>query len=104
MGSPAGRHSVHSGTEESSIASDHSNAETISNNGEEACPKRKTRPPKTQQVDYPPKELRDLPSDEELPTDEALCNQVRQKVWSLDTRFNAWHCKGSAEGSAKWAM
>ena len=44
----------------------------------------------------------DPESEEELPTDEALRNEAWQKVWVLDTRFNAWHHNKIAKDIMGW--
>ena len=41
-------------------------------------------------------------SEEEWPTDEALCNEARQKAQLLDTCFDAWCHKMIAKGVAGW--
>ena len=41
-------------------------------------------------------------SKEELPTDEALHDGTRQKVWLLDTCFDAWNCNKIATSIAGW--
>ena len=51
---------------------------------------RRTAPP-------PPKES-SKSSEEEPPTDEALCNEARQKAQQLDTCFDAWCHKKIAKG------
>ena len=38
----------------------------------------------------PPKDLSGSSSEEEQPTDEALCNKARQRAQQLDTNFDAW--------------
>ena len=58
---------------------------------------KKKQQPKT------PKEDSDSSSEEELPTVEALHNSVRHKAQTLDTHFDAWHCKEINEGSMGWA-
>ena len=39
-------------------------------------------------------------SEEELPTDEVLHNEARQKAWLLDMHFNAWHHEKIANNMA----
>ena len=51
----------------------------------------------------PPKDSSGSSSEEEQPTDEALCNKARQRAWQLDTNFNAWWCKEIAKGIVGWA-
>ena len=48
--------------------------------------------------DTPPKELSESSSEEEPPTDEALCNEAWQRAQQLDTNFDAWHHKKIAKG------
>ena len=51
----------------------------------------------------PPKDLSGLSSEEEQPTDEALCNKAQQRSQQLDTNFDACQCKKIAKGIAGWA-
>ena len=51
----------------------------------------------------PAKESSKSSSEEELPTDEALCDEARQRARQLDTRFDAWYPKKIAKGIAGWA-
>ena len=53
--------------------------------------------------DSPAKESSESSSEEELPMDEALRNEARQRAWQLDTHFNAWCHKKIAKGIAGWA-
>ena len=53
--------------------------------------------------DMPSKELSESSSEEEQPTDEALCDKARQWARQLDTNFDAWWCKKIAKGVAGWA-
>ena len=41
-------------------------------------------------------------SEEEQPTNEALCNKAWQQAWHLDTNFNAWQCKKITKGFSGW--
>ena len=50
-----------------------------------------------------PKESSESSSEEEPPTDEALHDEARQRAQSLDTHFDAWHCKKIAKGVVGWA-
>ena len=45
-----------------------------------------------------------LSSEEELATDEVLRDRARQKVWLLDTHFDAWHHDKIANNVAGWVM
>ena len=59
--------------------------------------------PKNPKQDSPLKESSKLlSSEEEPPTDEALCDGARQKAWLLDTCFEAWCCNKIAKGIAGW--
>ena len=40
--------------------------------------------------------------DDEPATDGVLCDEARQNSQSLNTCFNAWHCKKITEGCVKW--
>ena len=51
----------------------------------------------------PPRESSKSSSEEELPTDETLCNEARQKAQQLDTRFDAWCHKKIAKDVMGWA-
>ena len=51
----------------------------------------------------PSKESSESSSEEEQPTNEALCNQARQWARQLDMNFNAWWCMKIAKGIAGWA-
>ena len=53
--------------------------------------------------DMPSKDLRDSSSEEEQPTNEALCNKAQQWDQQLDTNFDVWQCKKIAKGIAGWA-
>ena len=65
--------------------------------GEKVQPVRQKRHPKSPKEDSPLKASSESSSEEERPTDKALCNEARQKAQLLDTRFNAWHCKKIAK-------
>ena len=53
--------------------------------------------------DTPSKESSKSSSEEEQPTDEALCDKAWQQARQLDTNFDAWQCKKIANGIAGWA-
>ena len=59
--------------------------------------------PTSPKEDSPPKESSESSSEEELPTDEALHDEARQKARQLDTHFDAWHHKKIAKGIMGWA-
>ena len=56
--------------------------------------------PKSPKEDSP--QSSESSSEEELPTDEALCDGARQKAQLLDTCFEAWHCNKIAKGIPGW--
>ena len=59
--------------------------------------------PKSPKQDSPLKESSELlSSEEELPTDKALHDEARQKVWLLDACLNAWCRDKIAKGIAGW--
>ena len=60
--------------------------------------------PPSPKEDTPSKELSESSSEEEQPTNEALCDKAWQQAQQLDTHFNAWQCKKIAKGVAGWAM
>ena len=84
-------------------ASARSLACTRSDAKEDVPPKWKKWAPRTLKEDNPPKESSDSSSDDEQLMYEALHAKVRQKVWSLDTWFDAWCHKEIAAGTAGWA-
>ena len=45
-----------------------------------------------------------LSSEEELPTDEVLQDEARQKLQLLDTHFGAWHCDKITNNVMDWVM
>ena len=53
--------------------------------------------------DMPTKESSESSSEEEQPTDEALCDKAQQWAQQLDTNFDAWWCKKIAKGITGWA-
>ena len=63
----------------------------------------KRRQPSSKE-DMPSKDSVESSSEEEQPTNEALCNKARQWAWQLDTNFDAWHRKKIAKGIAGQAM
>ena len=60
-------------------------------------------PNKPQGGQPPSKESSESSSEDEPPTDEAVCNEARQRAWQLDTHFDAWHYKKIAKGATGWA-
>ena len=54
--------------------------------------------------DTPSKESSESFSEEEQPTNEALCDQAQQWAHQLDMNFDVWWCKKIAKGIAGWAM
>ena len=60
--------------------------------------------PESPKEDSPLKDSSESSSSEgELPTDEALRDGTRQKVWLLDTHFDAWHRDKIVNGVTGWA-
>ena len=59
--------------------------------------------PKSPKEDSPIKESSESSSEEELPMDEALHDEARQKAQLLDTCFDAWHHNKIAKGIVGWA-
>ena len=53
--------------------------------------------------DTPSKDSGESSSEEEQPTNEALCDKAQQWAWQLDTNFDVWQCKKIAKGIAGWA-
>ena len=53
--------------------------------------------------DTPSKESSESSSEEDQPTDEALCDKAQQWARQLDTNFNTWQCKKIAKGIVGWA-
>ena len=52
--------------------------------------------------DTPSKELDESSSEEEQPTDEALCDKAWQQAQQLDTNFDTWQCKKITKGIPCW--
>ena len=84
----------------SQLFSEHEDTDPESDSGEKvqiAWQKQRNDSPKE---DSPKKDSSRSPSsEEEPPTDEALRDGARQKVWLLD----AWHCNKIANNAAGWA-
>ena len=53
--------------------------------------------------DMPSKKSSKSSSEEDQPTDEALCDKTWQWVWQLDTNFDTWWHKKIVKGVAGWA-
>ena len=77
----------------------------------ESDPREKVQSAQQKQCQDSPKEdslkkdsSRSSSSKEEPPTDEALHDGARQKVWLLDTCFDAWHHNKIANSVTGWAM
>ena len=51
----------------------------------------------------PSKDSSESSSEEEQPTNDALCNKAQQWAQQLDTNFDVWWCKKIAKGIAGWA-
>ena len=80
--------------EETDAESDTGEIQSIWKKWHQASPKEVT----------PSKDSSESSSEEEQPTNEALCDQARQQAQQLDTNFYAWHHKKIAKGIAGWAM
>ena len=52
--------------------------------------------------DMPSKDSSESSSEEEQPTDKALCDKAQQRVQQLDPNFDAWWHKKIAKGIAGW--
>ena len=88
----------------SQVFSGHENTDPESDPGEKIWSVWQKQHPKSPKEDSPLKESSESPSsEEESPTDEALCNGVRQKARLLNTCFEGWHCDKIAKGIAGWA-
>ena len=72
----------------------HEDTDPESNPGEKTQPIWQKQHPKSPKEDSPLKVSSESSSEEELPTDEALCDEARQKAQLLDTHFDTWHHKG----------
>ena len=81
----------------------HEDTDPESDTGEKVQSIRQKRHPRSPREDSPPKESSDLSSEEAPPTDEALCNEARQRAQQLDTHFDAWCCKKIAKDVTGWA-
>ena len=81
----------------------HEDIDPESNPGEKIQSIQQKWHPKSPKENSPLKASSESSSEEELPTDEALHDEARQKAQLLDTHFNAWHRKKIAKGVAGWA-
>ena len=90
-------------TSVSQVFGRHEDTDPESDPGEKIQPIWQKRHPKSPKEDSPLKASSESSSEEELPTDEALCDEARQKARLLDTRFDAWHRKKIAKGIMGWA-
>ena len=80
----------------------HEDTDPESDPGEKIQPIWQKQHPKSPKEDSPLKASSESSSEEEPPTDEALCNKARKKAQLLDTHFNAWSRKKIAKGVAGW--
>ena len=87
----------------SQVFSEHEDTDPESDPGEKVQSIWSKHRPKSPKEDSPLKDASKSSSSEELPTNEALCDGARQKVWLLDTHFDAWHCDKIANGTVGWA-
>ena len=81
----------------------HKDTDPESDPGEKIQPIWQKWHPKSPKEDSPLKAPSESSSEEELPTDEALHDEARQKAWLLDTCFDAWHHRKITKGIARWA-
>ena len=86
----------------SQVFSGHEDTDPVSDPREKIQSTRQKRHPKSPKEDSPLKESSKSSSEEELPMDEELSNEARQKAWLLDTHFNAWHCNKIAKDITGW--
>ena len=80
----------------------HEETDTESNKKEKIQSAKRKRCQPSPKEDMPSKEPSESSSEEEQPTDEALCNKGRQWAQQLDTNFDAWWHKKIAKGIAGW--
>ena len=69
----------------------------------ESDPREKIQSIQWMQCQPSPKELSESSSEEEQPTDKALCDKAWQRARQLDTYFSAWWHKKIAKGIMGWA-
>ena len=81
----------------------HEESDAESDTGEKIPSIRQKRCQPSPKEDMPSKDSSESPSEEEQPTDEALCDKARQRARQLDTNFDAWWCKKIAKGIVGWA-
>ena len=85
----------------SQLFSEHEDTDPESNSGEKVQAAQQRQHKNSPQEGSPKKDSSvSLSSEEEPPTDEALHDEARQKVWLLDMHFNAWHCDKTANNVA----
>ena len=87
----------------SHVFSMHEETDAESDNEEKIQSTRQKRCQPSPKEDTPSKELSESSSEEEQPTDEALCDKARQWAQQLETNFDAWWRKKIAKGVAGWA-
>ena len=87
----------------SQVFSGHKDTDPESDPGEKIWSIQQKQCPKSSKEDSLLKESSEsLSSEEEPPTDEALCDEVRQKAQLLDMHFEAWHRDKIAKGVTGW--
>ena len=74
----------------------------VESNHEKVQPAWLKRHQPSSKEDTPSKELEESSSEEEQPTDEALCDKAWQQARHLDTNFDAWRHKKIAKGVPGW--
>ena len=87
----------------SQVFGGHEDTDPESDPGEKIQSIQQKQHPKSTKEDSPLKDPNESSSsEEELPTNEALHDGAQQKVWLLDTCFDAWHHDKIAKGVAGW--
>ena len=87
----------------SHVFSMHGETDAESNPGEKIQSVQWKRCQPSPKEDTPSKDSSESSSEEEQPTDKALCNKAWQRARQLDTNFDAWQHKKIAKGIAGWA-
>ena len=87
----------------SHVIGTHEETDAESNTGEKTQSVQQKWHQPSPKEDTPSKDLSESSSEEEQPTDEALCNKAWQRARQLDTNFDAWRRKKIAKGITGWA-
>ena len=89
----------------SQLFSEHEDTNPESDSEEKVQTTQKRQCKDSPKEDSPKKDFSESSSSkEELPTNKALCDKVRQKVQQLDMCFDAWHHDKIANNVVGWAM